>query len=314
MLEIRHLRALHEIVRLGSVTAAAESLCVTQSALSHQLRQLEERMDVVLFERRSSPVRLSPAGTRLLQAAERVLPEVAAAERDIARIRDGRGGRLYLALECHSCFQWLMPSLAAFREHWPEVELDLSLSHGFDALNALREREVDAAVSPDPVEDPELIALDLLEYENLLIVPRGHRLEGANYVEPADLQGETLITYPVEEERLDICRHFLHPAGISLPRRTTEVTAMLLQLVASGRGVASLPEWALPELEAQMQGAGTGSRGPGRSAIARLRMGPDGLWSTLRLAIRREDEGLAFMQDFVGIARDELHQASVRRG
>ncbi|WP_024330058.1 LysR family transcriptional regulator [Thioalkalivibrio sp. ALR17-21] len=314
MLEIRHLRALHEIVRLGSVTAAAESLCVTQSALSHQLRQLEERMDVVLFERRSTPVRLSPAGTRLLQAAERVLPEVAAAERDIARIRDGRGGRLYLALECHSCFQWLMPSLAAFREHWPEVELDLSLSHGFDALNALREREVDAAVSPDPVEDPELIALDLLEYENLLIVPRGHRLEGASYVEPADLEGETLITYPVEEERLDICRHFLHPAGISLPRRTTEVTAMLLQLVASGRGVASLPEWALPELEAQMQGAGNGARGSGRSAIARLRMGPDGLWSTLRLAIRREDEGLAFMQDFVGIARDELHQASVRRG
>ncbi|WP_018936262.1 LysR family transcriptional regulator [Thioalkalivibrio sp. ALJ24] len=314
MLEIRHLRALHEIVRLGSVTAAAESLCVTQSALSHQLRQLEERMDVVLFERRSSPVRLSPAGTRLVQAAERVLPEVAAAERDIARIRDGRGGRLYLALECHSCFQWLMPSLAAFREHWPEVELDLSLSHGFDALNALREREVDAAVSPDPVEDPELIALDLLEYENLLIVPRGHRLEGASYVEPADLEGETLITYPVEEERLDICRHFLHPAGISLPRRTTEVTAMLLQLVASGRGVASLPEWALPELEAQMQGAASGARGSGRSAIARLRMGPEGLWSTLRLAIRREDEGLAFMQDFVGIARDELHQASVRRG
>lgn len=303
-LEVRHLRAIREIVRLGSVTAAADSLCVTQSALSHQLRQLEQRLDVILFERRTRPVRLSAAGERLLQAADRVLPEIAAAERELTQIRDGGRGRLFLVLECHSCFQWLMPAVAAFRRHWPEVELDLTLSHGFTALEALRNGDVDAAVAVDPVDDPELESVQLMEYENLLVVPAGHPLAERSCVEPEDLRAETLITYPVSEERLDIYRRFLHPAGVTVPRRTTEVSAMLLQLVASRRGVAVLPDWALPELEAGLGGA---SGEP--AATRRVRIGGEGLWSTLAITMRRSDRELAYMQDFIATARDILRGA-----
>ncbi|WP_019625873.1 LysR family transcriptional regulator [Thioalkalivibrio sp. ALJT] len=303
-LDVRHLRAIREIVRLGSVTAAAESLCVTQSALSHQLRQLEERLGVTLFERRTRPVRLSGAGERLLQAADRVLPEITAAQRDVVQIRDGGRGRLFLVLECHSCFQWLMPAVGAFRRHWPEVELDLTLSHGFTALDALRNGDVDAAVAVDPVDDPDLESVHLMDYENLLVVPAGHRLAERPCAAPEDLHGETLITYPVSEERLDIYRRFLHPAGLSVPRRTTEVSAMLLQLVASRRGVAVLPDWALPELEAGLDG---GAAGP--PATRRVRLGPEGLWSQLAITVRRADRERPYILDFVATARDILREA-----
>ncbi|WP_081610837.1 LysR family transcriptional regulator [Thioalkalivibrio sp. ALJ7] len=303
VLELRHLRAVCEIVRLGSVTAAADSLCVTQSALSHQLRQLEERLGVTLFERRTRPVRLSAAGERLLQAADWVLPEVTAAQRDVVQIRDGGRGRLFLVLECHSCFQWLMPAVGAFRRHWPEVELDLTLSHGFTALDALRNGDVDAAVAVDPVDDPELESVHLMEYENLLVVPAGHPLAERACLEPEDLRGETLITYPVSEERLDIYRRFLHPAGVTVPRRTAEVSAMLLQLVASRRGVAVLPDWALPELEAGLNG---GESEP--VATRRVRLGHDGLWSNLAITMRRADRERPHILDFVATARDTLRQ------
>ncbi|ANB03933.1 LysR family transcriptional regulator [Ectothiorhodospira sp. BSL-9] len=304
MLDIRHLRALKEVQRTGSITVAAQTLCVTQSALSHQFRQLEEHLGMTLFVRKSRPVRLTAAGQRLMRAAEQILPELAAVERDLARMRQGHGGRLFLALECHSCFQWLMPTLAAFREHWPEVELDLTLSHGFAPIQALREGEIDAVVSADPVEDPAIEYLALFEYENRLIVPCGHPLADAPFIKPEDLSGETLITYPVEPERLDICHRFLWPAGLDLPRRTTELTAMLVQLVASRRGVASLPDWALREFTGHSQAPRLSS---GSGVIDRP-LGPKGLWSVLRVGLRRADLELSYLRDFIGIARDQLHQ------
>lgn len=290
-IELRHLRTLDALVRHQGVAAAAEALYLTQSALSHQLKQLEEGIGTALFLRKTRPLRLTPAGERLLQLARRVLGELEAAEADLAKIADGRGGRLHVAIECHSCFQWLWPTLTAYRNQWPEVELDLTLSYGFSAVEALRQESVDAVITADPVVDPGLVYEPLFGFENRLLLPAGHRLAQARRIDPEDLAGETLITYPVEPERLDVHRRFLAPAGIELERRTTEVTAMLVQLVASRRGVAVLPQWALAEF-ANLEGE-----------LAVRSLGRQGLWSTLWIALRRSDAGRAYVNAFVETAR-----------
>ena len=153
MLEVRHLTTLLAIEEAGSLMEAAERLHVTQSALSHQLKDLEGRLGAALLVRRTRPVRFTTAGLRVLALAREVLPRVQQTERELKRLAAGQTGRLHIAIECHSCFQWLMPALDAFREHWPEVEMDLSAAFSFAPLPALVRGDLDMVITSDPVEN-----------------------------------------------------------------------------------------------------------------------------------------------------------------
>lgn len=290
-IELRHLRTLVALRETGSLVEAADRVCLTQSALSHQIKDLEERVGNPLFIRKTRPVRFTPAGQRLLQLAEQVLPEVRVAERDLARMSSGRAGRLYMAIECHSCFDWLLPAIEYFRDDWPEVELDLSSAFAFTPLPALARGELDLVVTSDPQPLEALHYLYLFSYEAVLVLPQDHALVSAAVVQPEGLAAETVITYPVERDRLDLFRHFLGPAGVEPARvRTAELTPMLVQLVASGRGVACLPDWAVAEYRE-------------RGLVATRSLGVHGLWQDLMAAVRRDQVKSPFINSFVTTAR-----------
>ncbi|MFT6515941.1 MAG: LysR family transcriptional regulator for metE and metH, partial [Alcanivorax sp.] len=208
MLEVRHLTTLLAIEEAGSLMEAAERLHVTQSALSHQLKDLEGRLGAALLVRRTRPVRFTTAGLRVLALAREVLPRVQQTERELKRLAAGQTGRLHIAIECHSCFQWLMPALDAFREHWPEVEMDLSAAFSFAPLPALVRGDLDMVITSDPVENEAVKYLPLFRYELVLAVSRQSPLAASKWIEPEDITDQTLITYPVERERLDVFTAF----------------------------------------------------------------------------------------------------------
>lgn len=292
-LDLRHLRALLAIRDHGNLSQAAESLHVTQSALSHQLRALEDHFDTPLFFRRSRPLRWTPVGERLLQLAQEIVPEVERAETELRSTGDGQQGRLHMAVECHSCFEWLMPTLDRYRPDWPGVELDLSMGFSFHPLPALYRGDVDLVITSDPEETlTGLTYVPLFRYEMLLAVARQSPLASRRWIVPRDLGDQTLITYPVCPDRLDIYTRFLEPAGVEpAERRTAELTVMLVQLVANGRGVAALPNWALREYQDQ-------------ASVHGLPLGENGLWSTLYAAVRDEDRNKPFVDAFIRLARE----------
>lgn len=287
-LEIRQLKTLLALRDTGSLVAAAEQLCLTQSALSHQLKELEGQLGRPLFQRKSRPVRFSEAGARLLQLAEQVLAAMADAERDLHRLLHGEAGRLFMAIECHSCFNWLMPVLDAYRPRWPQVELDFSGGFTFEPLPALARSEVDLVVTTDPQPLRNLVYEPLFDCEMLLAVAPGHPLAGQAWVSPQALADQCLITYPVAPARLDIFNRFLTPAGVRPQTRQTELTLMMVQMVAAGRGVCCLPNWVLADYGNQVRG---------------LRLG-QGLWSRVYLALRAETRASAYAQDFIRLARE----------
>lgn len=296
ILELKHLQTIAELQATGSLTAAAERLHVTQSALSHQIKVLEDLLGQPLFARRSRPLRLTPAGQRLHELAERVLPEVRRAEGDLRRLREGAGARLYLVVECHSCYDWLLPAMDGYRRDWPDIELDLITSKSFEALPALLEGQVDLVVTSDPIEHPRLCFVPLFRFEILMALSPDHTLAALPYLLPADLADETLICYPVERARLDVFRRFLDPAGVEpAGTRTSELSATMLQLVKSGRGIAALPSWVLSAALAQRQ-------------IVVARLGETGLWSTLYAALRTTDRERRYLEAFLA----ETH-ATARR-
>ncbi|MBV1895615.1 MAG: LysR family transcriptional regulator, partial [Rhodobacteraceae bacterium] len=103
-IEFRHLRTIKAIHEAGGLGRAADRLNITQSALSHQVKGLEDQAGVELFVRRSKPMKLSAAGLRLLRLAEQVLPQVEAMQEEFSNLRDGKSGRMHIAIECHACF------------------------------------------------------------------------------------------------------------------------------------------------------------------------------------------------------------------
>ena len=290
-LDLRHLRTLSALRDSGSLVDAAERLFVTQSALSHQLKDLEDRIGCTLFFRKTKPVRFTAAGQRILELADGVLPAVAAAERDLNNVGGGRAGRLHMAIECHSCFEWLMPAIERYRDEWPQVQIDLASGFNFDALPALLQGDLDLVITATPTPIDGIAYDPLFQYEAQLAVPRDHPLAAMEWVRPEQLAEETLIAYPVDRSRLDVFTSFLDPAGVKPAAvRSAELTPMIVQLVASGRGVACLPNWVLHEYLA-------------RKLIQARSLGEDGVWPTLYAAVREEDRAALYVSGFVDLAR-----------
>jgi len=242
-IEFRHLRTIKAIHEAGGLSAAADRLNITQSALSHQIKGLEDQAQVELFVRRSKPLKLSAAGMKLLGLAEQVLPQVAALEaefagieqgRAVAGIEQGRAGRLHIAIECHACFEWLFPVLEKFRKAWPDVDVDILPGLAFDALPALQKEKVDLVVSSDPADLAGVDFTPLFDYDAVFVASNQHPLASKPFVDAEDFRGETLITYPVERSRLDVFSQLLIPAKVEPAEvRQAELTAVILLLVAS---------------------------------------------------------------------------------
>jgi len=247
-IEFRHLRTIKAIHDEGGLAKAADRLHITQSALSHQIKGLEDQAGMELFVRRSKPMKLSPAGLRLLRLAEQVLPQVAAMEEEFRAMQQGKTGRLHIAIECHACFEWLLPVLEQFRVAWPDVDVDIRPGLQFDALPALMREEVDLVISSDPEDLPGVDFTPLFDYEPVFVASSEHPLAAKPFITPEDFQDELLITYPMERTRLDVFSQFLKPAGVE-PRavRQVELSAVILLLVASNRGVTVLPDWVVRE-------------------------------------------------------------------
>lgn len=291
MIEIRHLKTLIALRETGSLVEAAERLFLTQSALSHQLKELESRLDCELFIRKSRPIRFTEAGKRLLLLADEVTAKVSEAERDLQKLLHGEAGRLYMAIECHSCFNWLMPTIDLYRNQWPAIELDFSGGFMFEPLPALVQGEVDLVITSDPQPIKGIEYVPLFSYEMQIAIANHHPLRDKQFLLPADLADATVITYPVERSRLDIFKYFLDPANVEPAGvRTSELTLMMVQLVVSGRGVCALPNWVLAEYVDQ--------------ALISVRSATEkGIWPTLYAAVREEQLETPFVADFLKLAK-----------
>lgn len=290
MLEIRHFRLLTQLAESGNLARSGKALNLSQPAVSRQMSDIEEHCGGEVFERKSSPIHFTPLGFRLLETAYTVLNELKETERDLHRIRDGRAGTLRIGVECHSCFDWLMPSMDAFRADWPEVEMDLVSGFHADPVGLLTEDMADLVLVSHSRARAGVTYHPLFRYGVLALLPHGHRLLSKRYLTARDFADETLVTYPLPDERLDILREVLTPAGVTPRRRTTELTIAILQLVASGRGIATLPGWAVqPYLEQEY--------------VAARPVRKNGLRTNFYMATRRGCAQLAYMQGFVELNR-----------
>ena len=290
-LEIRHLRAINIIAQSKSLNQAAQQLHLTPSALSHQIKTIETYFETAIFFRQHKPLRLTDAGQRLLRLAQKTLPLIEGTEYELEQISAGKVGRLFITIECHACFEWLLPTLETYRQQWPDITIDIKLGMSFNPLPALTRGEIDLVISTDPVDKPGVEFLPLFPYQAMLVINKQHALKDKPFISPSDLADQTLITYPVERSRLDIFKHYLEPANVEPAHiRQVELTTMILQLIAIDQGVAALPDWVL-ETSSNAQ-----------SLISKP-LSANGMHGVLHAACRTADSQIPYISAFIDLAR-----------
>jgi len=290
-LERNHLEIIRAVERHGTMTAAAGALHLTQSALSHSMRKLEDRLGVEIWNREGRSLRLTQAGEHLLAAADRLIPQFVHAEERLAQFAEGKGGTLRVGMECHPCYQWLHKVSAPYLEAWPMVDLDVKQQFQFGGIGALLAYDIDLLVTPDPLHKPGLRFEPVFDYEQVLVVGPRHPLRKAEHAQPVDLTNEVLFTYPISLDRLDIYTRFLTPAGIAPKRqKVIESTDIMLQMVACGRGVAALPRWLVEDYAETYP-------------VFPVRLGADGVDKQIHLGVRRADAKVSYLNAFLELAR-----------
>ena len=284
----------------GSVTRAAERLHLTQSAVSHQVRELEDRLGVPVFLRVGRRMALSPAGRRLLETAERVLHELGRAEQEMRTIGADGARLLRLCAQCNTGYHWLPPLLKEFHRAHPDVDVQVLAEHTSRPVDALVEGTLDLAFLTDPRPDSRLRIRALFEDEYVVLVGPSHRLAGRRRIEPAELAAEHLILYSPLRERGFTVRRMLEPHGI-VPARTSHIqlTEAILEMVKAGLGVTALPRWSVePAIR-------------NRSVVA-LRVTRPGIWRPWAAATLADRSDLPWLDEFLDLLRKDA--VPVRHG
>lgn len=291
MLDRIHLSIVQEVEKQGSLTAAAGVLHVTQSALSHSMKKLEQQLGTDIWLREGRSLRLTQAGEYLLAVANRVLPQLTLAEERLHQFAQGERGSLRIGMECHPCYQWLLKIVSPYLAAWPDVDVDVKQKFQFGGIGALFGYEIDLLVTPDPLNKPGLVFEPVFDYEQVLVVAGDHALANEAYVTPKQLANEVLVAYPVPVDRLDIYNMFLTPAGFTPKRhKAIETTDIMLQMVASGRGVAALPRWLVQEYAGTMN-------------VVPVRLGKKGIAKHIFLGAREADVGIDYLRAFIEQAK-----------
>lgn len=297
MIERAHLKILREINRQGSLTAAADKLFLTQSALSHTIKKLEDLLGCELWEKKGRQIQLTEAGRYLLKEAQRILPQLERLDSKLKEFANHEVGTLNIGMECHPCYRWLTKVSGSYLNQFKGIDLDVKQRFQFGGMAALLNHEIDILVTPDPIEMKAIHFEPVFPYELVLVASNTNLLAQESWVEPQQLRTETLFTYPVEAERLDIYQQFLLPANCR-PRKhkSLETTEIILQMVAVNRGVTALPLWLANEYAQKLP-------------ITAIRMGEQGIHKQIHLGIRQNEQQHGHIHAFVELAKQTQHSA-----
>jgi len=299
MIEHSHLKIIQALHANGTLTEAANALCLSQPALSHQISYLEKKLGIALWEREGRNLRLTQAGLLLLETANQVLPVIAQTEKMLEAYREGKQGILRIGVECYPCFEWLTGMIGQYMRQMPGIDVDIVQKFQFSGLEGLLNHHIDVLITPDLVRKDGIEYEILAEYQLVLLVSPSHPLADLPQITPELLSKETLLTFPVPLERLDILTHFLTPAHLE-PEKLKQIESLdiMLQMTALNRGVCVLPEWLADIKNKDL-------------SLKKIQIGDQGLFQKLYLAMREADKTVSYIREFIAVGQRTAKSSSI---
>lgn len=250
-MDVKHLRLVKEVSDNGSLTKASERLFVSQSALSHQLKEVESHLGTSVFHRVNKKLVLTKAGKLVLESAERVLTDIEDTRIAVRKLISGNAGNIKVATECYSCYHWLPPLMYAFNKEFPNVEIDIHPEHSVSPLDKILSGELDVAIVNDKVESSKFEYTPLITDEMIAVVHASHPWSSKPYVEAEDFRDEQVIVHSYPLESVTLFRDILIPQHIQ-PKKIIPIqfTEAAMQMIKARMGVQVIAHWiAAPSLQ-----------------------------------------------------------------
>ncbi|UTW61191.1 LysR family transcriptional regulator [bacterium SCSIO 12741] len=247
-LTLRDIQMVKTIEEEGNLTRAAERLFVSQSALSHQLKKIESELGTSVFRRLNKNLVITPSGKRILESSEVILAEINKMYLDLQAINQGMAGTIRISTECYTCYHWLPPIIKAFREKYPDAEIQVVHRATRQPMDYLKKAQLDVAIVSDSYDSHEYESTPLFSDEMLAVLSEDHPLANKTILNPEDFNGQTMVLYDVEDDNLFFLQEFIKPNGIELKQvMKLELTEAIVEMIAAGLGIGIMANWAVSD-------------------------------------------------------------------
>lgn len=293
-MEIKHFRLIKTIAEEGSISTSSERLFLTKSALSHQLRELEEQLGFKVFHRARNRWRLTEEGEVLHQLATDVLSKLESGLQHIQRIQEGAKGTIRISTECYSFYQGLPSLIQKMAVLYPDIHVDLILDATHQPIPKLLANEIDLAIVTTRPATDELFSVEVHQDEVFAIMHREHPLQAKSFLEASDFRDIHLIIHSLPLETVSVYQEFLQPNHIH-PGQLSAIplTEVSLEMVKTNMGILCMPKWALSAFVLPTE-------------VVFKRLGKSGLKRTHHLVGRKDDAYKKYIRDFVSCFEEDF--------
>jgi LysR family transcriptional regulator, regulator for metE and metH len=294
-MEIRHLKLIKAIVEEGSITKAIDKLHLTQSALSHQLKEAEQQLGTKIFLRENKKMVLTKAGEKLYETGKEILEILHNAEQDIKKLVFGEFGEIRLSTECYSSYHWLPSVMKQFQLLYPNIDLKIVMEATHYPLQKLLAGVLDVAITSDPIKDSKINYIELFQDEMVVVVSANHPWVEKRFVVAEDFKNEHLLIHSLPLETVTVHQLVLSPAGIT-PKKITPLplTEASIEMVKADMGIMVMASWALqPYLKS--------------NALKAVKIGKQGLKRKHFVATMANKTHPAYFNHFIDFLKNEIN-------
>jgi LysR family transcriptional regulator for metE and metH len=243
---IHHFRLVDTISKEGTLTKAAHVLHLTQSALSHQLKELERELDVEIFTRQGKRLHLSEQGYRFLRSSEKILAEIRSLEEDINNYKNGKTGKLSISMQCYTAYHWLPGVIKYYKQRWPDINIQILseatrrpleyLMNGDLDIGIVRTQMVNTRIKYEPIFEDSLVA----------VICKDHKLANKDIIEISDFKDEELILplYDPSYQDTPIIESLIQAQQVK-PKTLHRIhyTDATIEMVNAGLGITVMADW-----------------------------------------------------------------------
>jgi len=250
---LQHFKLVDTIVREGTLTKAASTLNLTQSALSHQLKELEKELGIPVFYRKSKKLQLSEEGSRFLTSARKILDEIQSLESSMHRYKQGETGTIRISTQCYTAYHWLPRIIKYYKRKNPGIDIHVVSGATHHPIEFLLKGELDVAIIRNRIDNPDIHYEPIFEDRLLTIMSQQHRLAEKNKIAITDFENEELFLHyndpssgniPIIENLLRL--HHVKPKYI----HRIHYTDAIIEMVNANMGITVLADWIVqPYLE-----------------------------------------------------------------
>jgi LysR family transcriptional regulator for metE and metH len=293
-MEMRHLRLVQSIVQAGGITKATERLHLTQSALSHQLKEAEYQLGTKIFHRVNKRLVLTEAGEKVYHLANEVLDKLEKTETQIRQMIHGEAGEIRISTECYTSYHWLPSLMRQFQLLYPKVELKIVMEATHQPIQKLLSGDLDIAITSDPVENNQIRYIKLFRDEMFAVVPPSHAWSKKEHVEAQDFADQNLIIHSLPMETVSVYQFVLAPVDVT-PKKVTvlPLTEAAIEMVKAEMGISVMANWALePYLKS--------------GVLKKVKIGPKGLKRNHFIAVLKSRQFPNYFNQFIEFLKSEM--------